>query len=134
MGRLTRNRELLSVYKSPDANTAVKRVLLDAMDNTAEYNNIKRLGQAYNQAVAPASATSRMAGTALDDFGIDISPDSKSKRSSDLDRVKLGDKDKALRCVLDYIATDADWDEIFKTIRCIRCGPDGGWVPTSGEE
>lgn len=94
MGRITRNKELLSAYKSPDANTAVKRVLLDAMDNTAEYNNIKRLGQAYNQAVAPASATSRMAGTALDDFGIDISPDSKSKRSSDLDRVKLGDKDK----------------------------------------
>lgn len=36
----------------------------------------------------------RMAGTALDDLGIDISPNSKSKRSSDIDRVKLGDKDK----------------------------------------
>ena len=50
------------------------------------------------------------------------------------EKYKLGDKDKALRCILDYIATDADWDEIFKTIRCIRCGPDGGWVPTSGDE
>ena len=50
------------------------------------------------------------------------------------DKYKLGDKDKALRCILDYIATDADWDEIFKTIRCIRCGPNGGWVNTSGEE
>ena len=50
------------------------------------------------------------------------------------EKYKLGDKDKALRCILDYIATDADWDEIFKTIRCIRCGPNGGWVPTSGEE
>ena len=50
------------------------------------------------------------------------------------EKYKLGDKDKALRCILDYIATDADWDEIFKTIRCIRCAPDGGWVPTSGEE
>ena len=50
------------------------------------------------------------------------------------EKYKLVDKDKTLRCILDYIATDADWDEIFKTIRCIRCGPDGGWVPTSGEE
>jgi len=48
------------------------------------------------------------------------------------EKYKLGDK--ALRCILDYIATDADWDEIFKTIRCIRCGPDGGWIPTSVEE
>ena len=44
-------------------------------------------------------------------------------------KYKLGDKDKALRCVLDYIATDADWDEIFQSVRCIRCGPDGGWTP-----
>ena len=50
------------------------------------------------------------------------------------EKYKLGDKDKALRCILDYIATDADWDEIFKTIRCIRCAPDGGWKPTSQEE
>jgi hypothetical protein len=50
------------------------------------------------------------------------------------DKYKLGDKDKALRCILDYIATDADWDEIFKTIRCISCAPDGGWIPTSQEE
>ena len=50
------------------------------------------------------------------------------------EKYKLGDKDKALRCILDFIATDADWDEMFKTIRCIRCGPDGGWVTTSGEE
>lgn len=39
----------------------------------------------------------------------------------------LGDKHKALRCILDYVATDADWDEVFKRIRCVRCGPDGGW-------
>jgi hypothetical protein len=50
------------------------------------------------------------------------------------DKYKLGDKDKALRCIFDYIATDADWDEIFKSIRCIRYGPDGAWAPTSGEE
>ena len=35
-----------------------------------------------------------MAGTALNDLGIDIAPETNRKRSSDLDRVKLGDKDK----------------------------------------
>lgn len=49
------------------------------------------------------------------------------------EKYKLGDKDKALRCILDYIATDADWDEIFKRIRCIRCGPDGGWSQETHE-
>lgn len=48
-------------------------------------------------------------------------------------KYKLGDKHKALRCVLDYIATDADWDEIFQRIRCIRCGPDGGWSQEAHE-
>jgi hypothetical protein len=50
------------------------------------------------------------------------------------DKYKLEDKDKALRCILDYIATDADWEEIFQKIRCIRCGPDGGWSPPNSEE
>lgn len=36
----------------------------------------------------------RMAGTALDDLGIDIAPDSKRKRSPEDARVRLGDKDK----------------------------------------
>jgi len=29
---------------------------------------------------------------------------------------------KALRCLLDYAATDGDWSEIFGIIRCRRCG------------
>ena len=48
-------------------------------------------------------------------------------------KYRLGDKDKALRCILDYIAADADWDEVFKTIRCTRCGPDGGWSQETHE-
>lgn len=48
-------------------------------------------------------------------------------------KYKLGDKHKALRVVLDYIATDGDWDEIFQRIRCIRCGPDGGWSQEAHE-
>jgi hypothetical protein len=35
----------------------------------------------------------------------------------------LPDASKALRCLLDYATTDGDWDEIFKTVRCRRCGP-----------
>ena len=42
------------------------------------------------------------------------------------EKYRLGDKSKALRCILDYVATDADWEEMFNQIRCIRWGPDGG--------
>ena len=49
-------------------------------------------------------------------------------------KYKLGDKSKALRCILDYVATDADWEKMFKQIRCIRCGPEGGWNQESHEE
>ena len=33
----------------------------------------------------------------------------------------LPDRSKALRCLLDFLAEDGDWDEIFETIRCRRC-------------
>jgi hypothetical protein len=29
---------------------------------------------------------------------------------------------KALRCILDYVAVDGDWDRIFGEVRCRRCG------------
>ena len=35
--------------------------------------------------------------------------------------------DKALRCILDFVATDGDWEDIFNTRRCIRCGSKTGW-------
>ena len=37
-------------------------------------------------------------------------------------KYKLADESKALRCLLDYAATDGDWDEIFAKVRCRRCG------------
>lgn len=37
-------------------------------------------------------------------------------------RYELPDASKALRCLLDYAATDGDWDQIFKQVRCRRCG------------
>lgn len=40
----------------------------------------------------------------------------------------LPDRDKALRCILDYVAQDGDWDQIFSEIRCLRCGGQPGWT------
>ena len=45
-------------------------------------------------------------------------------------RYDLPDRDKALRCVLDYVAQDGVWDEIFKKVRCLRCGGRPGWKPS----
>lgn len=45
-------------------------------------------------------------------------------------RYDLRDRDKALRCVLDYVAEDGDWDEIFSEVRCLRCGGRPGWTRT----
>ena len=42
----------------------------------------------------------------------------------------LPGRDKALRCILDYVAQDGDWDEIFSKIRCMRCGGRPGWTAT----
>ena len=43
----------------------------------------------------------------------------------------LADESKALRCILDYVIEDGDWDDIFEEVRCIRCGGREGW---SGDE
>ena len=44
------------------------------------------------------------------------------------ERYQLPDAGKALRCLLDYAATDGDWDEIFSNVRCLRCGGGSGWT------
>jgi len=46
-------------------------------------------------------------------------------------RYGLTSRDKALRCILDYVAQDGDWDEIFSEIRCLRCGGRPGWTKES---
>ena len=43
------------------------------------------------------------------------------------EKYNLGDKSKSLRCILDFVAKDGDWDLIFTKKRCIRCGPNNGW-------
>ena len=52
----------------------------------------------------------------------EINPDSFEMLVRIAERYNLPDVSKALRCLLDYAATDGDWDEIFKTVRCRRCG------------
>ncbi len=44
------------------------------------------------------------------------------------EKYQLPDAGKALRCLIDYAATDGDWDEIFSKIRCLRCGGRSGWA------
>ena len=39
------------------------------------------------------------------------------------DKYELPDKSKAIRCLLDYVEEkETDWDDIFATVRCNRCG------------
>ena len=45
----------------------------------------------------------------------------------------LEDKSKALRCILDFTASEGDWEVIFKQIHCIRCGPEEGWSQEAHE-
>ena len=44
------------------------------------------------------------------------------------EKYNLPDAGKALRCLLDYVATDGDWNAIFSEIRCNRCGGRPGWT------
>jgi hypothetical protein len=43
------------------------------------------------------------------------------------EKYNLRNSNKALRCILDYVALDGNWDEIFSTKRCLRCGNKKGW-------
>lgn len=52
----------------------------------------------------------------------EIYPDSYEMLLAITQRYQLPDPSKALRCLLDYAATDGDWDKIFKQVRCRRCG------------
>lgn len=52
----------------------------------------------------------------------EIYPDSYEMLLEITQRYQLPDPSKALRCLLDYAATDGDWDKIFKKVRCRRCG------------
>ena len=52
----------------------------------------------------------------------EIYPDSLQMLQEIAAKYQLADPSKALRCLLDYAATDGEWKEIFETVRCRRCG------------
>jgi hypothetical protein len=52
----------------------------------------------------------------------EIYPDSLDMLKEVAQRYEMPDPSKALRCLLDYAATDGDWDEMFRKVRCRRCG------------
>lgn len=52
----------------------------------------------------------------------EIHPDGYQMLQTIAEKYRLPDADKALRCLLDYAATDGDWDVIFAKVRCRRCG------------
>ena len=57
------------------------------------------------------------------DVSFEIYDDSEKMLDQIVDKYDLPDKSKALRCLLDYVEEkESDWDDMFATIRCNRCG------------
>ena len=52
-----------------------------------------------------------------------INVDAKKLIEQIVDKYDLPDESKAIRCLLDYVEEkESEWDEMFATIRCNRCG------------
>ena len=57
------------------------------------------------------------------DVSFEIYSDSEKMLDQITDKYDLPDKSKALRCLLDYVEEkESDWDDMFATVRCKRCG------------
>ena len=57
------------------------------------------------------------------DVSFEIYSDSEKMLEQITDKYDLPDKSKTLRCLLDYVEEkESDWDDIFATVRCNRCG------------
>ena len=57
------------------------------------------------------------------DVSFEIYSDSEKMLDQITNKYDLPDKSKALRCLLDYVEEkESDWDDIFATVRCNRCG------------
>ena len=53
----------------------------------------------------------------------EINVDSDEMLNKIVEDYKLPDKSKAIRVLLDYVEEkETDWDDMFATIRCNRCG------------
>ncbi len=57
------------------------------------------------------------------DVSFEIYDDSEKLLDQIVDKYDLPDKSKALRCLMDYVEEkESDWDDMFATVRCNRCG------------
>ena len=57
------------------------------------------------------------------EIAFEIYSDSEEMLEQIVDKYDLPDKSKALRCLMDYVEEkETEWDEMFATIRCNRCG------------
>ena len=57
------------------------------------------------------------------DVSFEIYSDTEKMLEQIVDKYDLPDQSKALRCLLDYAEEkESEWDDIFATIRCNRCG------------
>ena len=57
------------------------------------------------------------------DVSFEIYDDSEKMLDQIVDKYDLTDKSKALRCLMDYVEEkESDWDDMFATVRCNRCG------------
>ena len=57
------------------------------------------------------------------DVSFEIYDDSEKMLDQIVDKYDLPDKSKAIRCLMDYVEEkETDWDDMFATIRCNRCG------------
>ena len=57
------------------------------------------------------------------DVSFEIYDDSEKMLNQIVDKYELPDKSKALRCLMDYVEEkESDWDDMFATVRCNRCG------------
>ncbi len=60
---------------------------------------------------------------AVEDISFEINADAEKLIEQIVDKYDLPDKSKAIRCLLDYVEEkESEWDEMFATIRCNRCG------------
>ena len=57
------------------------------------------------------------------DVSFEIYSDSEKMLEQIVEKYDLPDQSKVLRCLLDYVEEkESDWDDMFATIRCNRCG------------
>ena len=57
------------------------------------------------------------------EISFEIYSDSEEMLEQIIDKYDLPDKSKALRCILDYVEeNESNWDDMFATVRCNRCG------------